>query len=204
MRRRPLIKYKQKHGDCLVPHRWTNNKKPFLGKWVERECKLYKQGFLLKDRQIRLVQIKTLTWKLRSGGSGFDNDTQWNSTYYRLLTFREEHGQCDVPRGYEKDKQLSGWVKMQRSLQVEGIVLEDRKQQLEEIGCTWSFEEQFFKQWRQHYEQLKCFKETNGNLQILCADKKLAHWAYLQRVQFANGRLEVGRKALGDDIGSQW
>jgi hypothetical protein len=51
-----------------------------------------------------------------------------------------------------------------------GILREDRKQRLDEISFTWSFEEQYFEQWREQYELLKCVKESNREL-ALSADE---------------------------------
>jgi hypothetical protein len=78
---------------------------------------------------------------------------------------------------------------------------QDRKQQLDEIGFTWNFDDIFFEQWREQYEQLKSLKETNGNLIVPTDNKSLQDWVHRQRVQFANGRMNRERKALLEEIG---
>jgi hypothetical protein len=42
------------------------------------------------------------------------NDEQWEEMYQRLVRYKEEHGECLVPRKYEADPKLSSWVETQR------------------------------------------------------------------------------------------
>lgn len=42
------------------------------------------------------------------------NDEQWEEMYQRLVRYKEEHGECLVPRKYEADPKLSTWVETQR------------------------------------------------------------------------------------------
>lgn len=42
------------------------------------------------------------------------NDQQWEEMYQRLVQFKQEHGDCLVPRKYERDPKLSTWVETQR------------------------------------------------------------------------------------------
>jgi hypothetical protein len=153
---------------------------------------------------MKLEQVD-FTWKICHGVSIF-NDDQWNRNYDTLLAFRREHGHCDVPHFYKEDESFGNWVARQRQYQVYGTLRKDRKQRLDEIGFTWSFEEQFFEQWTEHYEQLKCLQEINGHLRILSdnANAYLTRWVHFQRILFANGRLEITRKALLDEIGFSW
>jgi hypothetical protein len=55
------------------------------------------------------------------------------------------------------------------------------------------------------FEQLKSFEETQGSL-MLPGDEKdsLWQWAKEQRVQVANGMVEVERKVLLDALCVQW
>lgn len=47
-------------------------------------------------------------------GAGRLNDQQWEEMYQRLVRYKEEHGDCLVPRKYERDAKLSTWVETQR------------------------------------------------------------------------------------------
>eukprot|EP00529_Nitzschia_sp_RCC80_P008070 CAMPEP_0113486452 /NCGR_PEP_ID=MMETSP0014_2-20120614/25004_1 /TAXON_ID=2857 /ORGANISM="Nitzschia sp." /LENGTH=1315 /DNA_ID=CAMNT_0000380125 /DNA_START=307 /DNA_END=4254 /DNA_ORIENTATION=+ /assembly_acc=CAM_ASM_000159 len=44
------------------------------------------------------------------------NETQWDDMYQRLVQYKKEHGDCLVPRKYEKDPKLAVWCEVQRSL----------------------------------------------------------------------------------------
>jgi hypothetical protein len=197
-----LIEYKQEHGDCRVPFDCKKGGKPWLGHWVRTQRQLYRKGLLLEDRQVQLEELHFI-WKLRDGKQLFD-DVTWNFRLEMLMAFKEEHGHCEVTEKYKKDVSFYSWVSTQRSLQAKGFLRQDRKQQLDEIGFTWNFEDVFFEQWREQYEQLKSLKEANGNLSAPDENVNLTQWVYLQRMQFANGRLDAQRAALLDEIGFRW
>lgn len=42
------------------------------------------------------------------------NDQQWEEMYQRLVRYKEENGDCLVPRKYDRDPKLSTWVETQR------------------------------------------------------------------------------------------
>jgi hypothetical protein len=44
------------------------------------------------------------------------NEAQWEDMYQRLLKYKEQHGNCLVPRKYEQDPKLATWVETQRVL----------------------------------------------------------------------------------------
>ncbi|KAL7523091.1 hypothetical protein ACHAXR_000020, partial [Thalassiosira sp. AJA248-18] len=50
-----LVRYKQKHGDCMVPNLYSED--PKLGRWVNTQRVAAKAGELPDDRKERLVNI---------------------------------------------------------------------------------------------------------------------------------------------------
>lgn len=42
------------------------------------------------------------------------NDAKWDKMYQRLITYKETHGNCLVPKGYPMDPKLANWVETQR------------------------------------------------------------------------------------------
>lgn len=68
---------------------------------------------------------------------------QWKIMYEKLQAFHKEHGHTNV--GYSKinpnvpkeRKQLAMWVAGQRSQEQKGLLLEDRKAQLDALGFVW-------------------------------------------------------------------
>jgi hypothetical protein len=47
-----LIKYKEQHGDCLVPVRYTDDsKKPALGRWVNKQRIRHRKNHMISKRK---------------------------------------------------------------------------------------------------------------------------------------------------------
>ena len=66
-----LVEYKEKHGDCLVPQRFSEN--PQLGTWVNtqrRHYKLYIEGKKSCMTEERLNKLREVgfSWSTSSGG----------------------------------------------------------------------------------------------------------------------------------------
>ena len=98
-----LVQYKAKN-DGDVPQRQGQ-----LRKWVQKQRTNYRKGKLSQDRIDRLNGIDFEWTPLRKGGAGErlgqrqrKLDEQWNARFEGLLSYRSEHGDCDVP-------QRQGW-----------------------------------------------------------------------------------------------
>ncbi|KAL7540419.1 hypothetical protein ACHAXR_012737 [Thalassiosira sp. AJA248-18] len=121
--------YKQNHGDCLVPQRYSED--PRLGRWVNTQRSLYKAGELSDDREERLVNI----------GFNFDPyGSIWNENFAALKLYKQNHGNCLVPRRYSEDPRLGRWVKTQRALYKAGELSDDREERLVNIGFSFGGE----------------------------------------------------------------
>ena len=132
-----LQEYKRIHGDCRVPQCWEEDLS--LGNWVIKQRVLYGKGRLPEDRRVKLDQMD-FTWRLlESSGSAEHDDLKWNRRYKMLRGFLEEYGHCDVPLSYEKDRSFGEWVARQRHSQEIGILRQDRKEILDDLGFMESF-----------------------------------------------------------------
>jgi len=60
-----------------------------------------------KDRIVALEEIG-FQWSI------YDSNHWWKR-YFELKAFREQHGHCNVPHLYEKNKLLGSWVNTQRT-----------------------------------------------------------------------------------------
>ena len=58
-------------------------------------------------------------------------DEQWNAALKKLLSYRAEHGDCDV--SFRQGK-LGMWVSKQRKVYRAGSLAQDRIDQLDSIG----------------------------------------------------------------------
>lgn len=197
-----LKEFREEHGNCRVPQRWDEN--PALGRWVARQRILYRQGLLPEDRQMQLDRLD-FTWNVRkSKKKDYSKETeQWNRSYELLCSFHQEHGHCDVPTTRSYDLSLGNWVADQRKYHKNGILKEDRKKYLDQIGFKWSFENSREEQWLEKYNELKRFQQTNGHMR-LPTNTRLATWALRQRVQYAAGKLEPERKEFLDELDFRW
>ena len=135
---RELCEYKQVHGHCHVPHRYSAN--PALARWVKRQRYQFKlmmdgdRSTMTKDRAMALTMIG-FVWDSQNGC--------WNERYEELKQYRAIHGDCLVPSYYPQQPKLSVWVKCQRrqyKLLCEGQpshMTSERMRALELLGFQW-------------------------------------------------------------------
>jgi hypothetical protein len=136
---RELVKYRDVHGDCLVPHNWETSRR--LAQWVKRQryqFKLKNEGRhsnLTRERQIALESL------------GFVWDSHaavWEERLRELLEFGQEHGHCNVPSTFPANPQLSVWVKCQRRQYKlfrtgnRASMTADRMSKLTNLGFSWN------------------------------------------------------------------
>ncbi len=118
-----LVRFKEEHGHCNVPRGWSENLE--LGSWVTTQRYNYRRGKLSPDRVERLE------------ARGFEWDpiaALWEERFSELVRFKEEHGHCDVPMGWSENAALGKWVGHQRTRAKKGIMTDEQRRRLEEIG----------------------------------------------------------------------
>jgi len=123
-----LVTYKQAHGNCDVPTEWTQNQR--LANWVSMQRQTKKRD-ALPEAQIKLLDEIGFNWRA-------DHDRQsWEVRYAELLTFKEEHGHCDVSVRNPDNPSLGLWVANQRSNKKRGKLTLEQVQLLDEVGFSW-------------------------------------------------------------------
>jgi len=125
-----LVAYKMEHKDTNVPTKYI--KDPQLGRWVHTQRTAYKKKKMMEVRKRHLVSIG-FVWNTLSQGS-----VTWEETYQRLVAFKKEHKDTNVPRTYEKDPKLGAWVNTQRTAYKGNKMTEERKRLLLSIGFVWN------------------------------------------------------------------
>eukprot|EP00571_Detonula_confervacea_P016717 CAMPEP_0172312868 /NCGR_PEP_ID=MMETSP1058-20130122/18700_1 /TAXON_ID=83371 /ORGANISM="Detonula confervacea, Strain CCMP 353" /LENGTH=299 /DNA_ID=CAMNT_0013026423 /DNA_START=187 /DNA_END=1086 /DNA_ORIENTATION=- len=93
-----------------VPEEFNANQEELvkLDKWLGTQRRLYRKlqnGESTTFQPHRMVALKRLGVFVG----------KWEEAYKRLLTFKEEHGHCNVPTRSYHDKKLGLWVGFQRS-----------------------------------------------------------------------------------------
>ena len=104
-----LIKYKEKHGDCLVPSRYTYD--PPLGKWVHLQRELYNKGQLRPDREAHLDAVG-FRWTIRGPTKGdrrYD-DNEWMKYFKMAAIVQQQKRVCYIEHLYQIDKHLGKWA----------------------------------------------------------------------------------------------
>ncbi len=122
--RHALCQYREKHGDCNITRGCPENRK--LALWVSKQRQTRKSGRMSVER-IRELDEMGFLWNFR--------DTKWNEMFAALRDFKQQHGHCNVPRGYSLNPQLGQWVKKQRSRH--GTLSQKRIRKLDELGFSW-------------------------------------------------------------------
>lgn len=136
-----LKKYKEKHGNCLVPQKYPPN--PSLGIWVNKQRMEYK---LLLDNEKssmspdRLESLQSIgfVWAKRKG------QATWDAKYKQLLEYKAKNGDCLIPTKYAKNPALGRWVSTQREhyrMWKQGDprskMTVEKAKLLDEIGFVW-------------------------------------------------------------------
>lgn len=224
-----LCRYKEEHGDALVPT--TGEPHSFLGSWVARQRHLYKVG-RLEEHRIRALNEIGFVWEVQN--------SSWDMYYAQLLEFFREHGHTRVPRSAGP---LWSWTDRQRvalkrlttellnnneisSDDIEENFLEEGNlKKLLEIGLgsddddtldnddrakrlmDLTFEVAVHdEKWMKWFRELCAFKDKYGHFSVPGTRnyRALSNWVRHQRYSYRQKMLPENRVALLNEIGFAW
>jgi hypothetical protein len=170
-----LIAYQHQYGDCNVPTRWEANRP--LGKWVDKQRRLFKKSQLPQDRVDKLNDIG-FAWSLghvKNLGPSSADEANWSVRFNELKEFKQQTGHCNYPT---KNGKLGRWVKTQREKYSANVLSEERIIKLESIGFVWSLVDG--DRWEVHYQELVNYKAQHGDCKVpQCTNpeyKQLGKW----------------------------
>jgi hypothetical protein len=203
-----LIAYKAEHGDCNVPQGWAED--PSLGTWVAKQ-RNYKRKLDRGDPNpkmtaARIAKLEALgfAWRLSRGGS---HGSVWEAWLAKLIAYKAEHGDCNVPQGWAEDPSLGTWVSNQRANKKKLAASIDRGDpnpkmtaariaKLEALGFAWHaarlardlqhVAEAASARWEAQLAKLTAYKAEHGDCNVpgrWAEDPGLGEWVKNQRTR---------------------
>jgi Helicase associated domain len=156
-------------------------------------------------------------------------DLQWNDMFQRLCRYREQYGDCLVPRSFPADKALGQWCGNQRMLRKRQTLQEDRLRKLEDVGFSFVADERYMwsggrnkkhlnDHWAGMYGALLEYHKQHGHAVVpkgyavvvqegttgTTTTVPLGRWVCRQRTSLSQGTLPAERKEQLDAVGFVW
>jgi len=188
-----LLAYRQEHSNCNVPQAYKPN--PTLGIWVRTLRRTHKAGKLASDHKERLESI-SFDWNLF--------DSYWEQKFQELIAYRQEHGNCNVPRAYNPNPALGKWVTTLRGIHQDGKLASERKEQLESISFDW---DPVNSSWEEKFQELLVYRQEHGDCNVIRGYKSnpaLGLWVNHIRQNYKADKLASDRKERLESIGFVW
>ena len=198
-------KYRDDHGDLLVPVRYRDKNDFALGEWIVYNRQRYLGGNLTQNRIERLEAIG-MVWST-------SNDL-WEQNYAAATQYYLEHGDLEVPIKYETPSGfgLGVWLGAQRAAHKAGELPQEQLERLDALGMDWTNRND--RKWMSLYDVAAAYYHEHGNLNVpseyVTPDGVLlGKWVARQRYAYLNpdrssARVTPERKALLDKLGMVW
>lgn len=177
-----LLRFKSAEGHCDVPRDWSEN--PRLARWVAKQREGKRTVGLSKDRAARLNDV----------GFAWDpTEAAWEEMFAALVSYRNVHGHCQVPRDWPESPQLPTWVVYQRQAKNKRKLSKERIVRLNEIGFVWDALET---SWEKMFAALLEYRKAYGHCDIpvrFPENLQLGTWVGVQRRAKRKGELSQKR-----------
>ena len=126
----------------------------------------------------------------------------WEFWYGLMQVYKEQHGDCRVPKGHKLNGfNLGTWVMHQRRKKDQMSL--ERRQRLDDLGFVWDIHSQ---QWEEGFAALEVYKEQYGHCRVHAKHKlndfNLGQWVSVQRKKV--NRMPPERKQRLDNLGFVW
>lgn len=194
---RQLQAYKDRHGHCLVPVRYIENRT--LGHWVATQRRLEAEQKLPAEKQRQLDGLG-FAWSRQTLPQLHRRyNWQWQAHFEKLRAYQLAHGTCQV--SLKIDPELQRWTRWQRKLFQEGRLQPHRRQQLDAIHFPWNIQESY---WLKMYQALADFQRRLGHTRVPNpkTNNKLAAWVCRQKKNKA--QLTAWQVELLEALGFDW
>ena len=128
----------------------------------------------------------------------------WDGMYKKLVEYKEEFGDCNIPRKNKKNSPLNDWVRHQRIKYNNNKLTKNQIILLDKIDFVWN---SYDAQWENQYNKLIAFYEENRNSNVPTCfkqDKSLAMWVRTQRKAYINGLISNDKISRLEKIEFSW
>lgn len=198
-----VVAFKATHGHCDIPLRYPEN--PKLGRFVNAMRTGRNNGRLAADRIAKLTGVGFVWSSSRRSAVGEDGINEaWRARFEELRTYKDSHGDCNVPARWPGNPQLGAWVSMQREMKKREALQSRRVELLEGLGFAWRA---IGEPWEVRYAELLKFKATHGHCDVPVRNLEnpsLGIWVVNQRSNKKRGKLTSQRQQLLDNAGFIW
>lgn len=181
------------YGHCNVSQSDEFNKA--LGNWVVKQRQAYKKGILSEDRILQLDQLE-FQWSV--------TEESWLRMFESFKDYKKRHGNTDVIKDRNFNKNLATWVTAQRRAYSKKQLSKEKIARLKSIGFEWDIIE---KAWNKQFNELKNYKKIFHHCNVPArwkANKKLANWVHGQRQKFKVNKLSPDKVKALENIGFEW
>jgi len=181
-----LYRYKLKHGKDAYPLKPEDEG---LYTWVAFQ-RQEKKNESLSGRRVKLLKGIGFEWVLTRGAKKGGEAKSWVTNYEKLVQYKKEHGDCNIPRTYQKDRKLANWIWIQRQKKrgksAYSPLTEDQLKSLNKIGFVWDSRKE---KWERNYNELKKHFKKHGHVKFYPGDNLYGFIAY-HRELARYGRLD--------------
>lgn len=216
-----LIKYKQEHGDTLVPVIYICNDGFHLGTWVKnlrrrRTGNLKKGELLLTEQEISALNEIGMVWNVA--------ESRWESGFEHAKRYYQVNKHLNAPYNYvdpEDGFKLGMWLSNQRHAKIS----QEHEQILNNTFPNWKnakctdakcknmpteiIGDLRIIRWSEGYKEAKKYFELCNNLvvsdeYVTKSGFPLGAWLHQRRLEHANHKLSASKKSLLDELGMIW
>jgi Helicase associated domain len=202
-----LVEFTRTYGHTLVPNLFVNGKPECLGRWVRAQRTSYLQNTLPAYRKELLEELGFIWMVLARGHSSGSRSMchlSWKEMYARLLSYRQDHGDCRVPSDYSQDEQLAHWVEELRSGLKTGSIHPARIERLDAIGFLTT-KENYATHWNEQFENLVSYQnQHNSTVVTHTSAGRLLRWTIAQRYLYRRRLLWKEQEERLQSIGFDW
>jgi len=126
----------------------------------------------------------------------------WDEQYGKLLSYKRDHGNCNVPKGWKADPALGDWCAGQRVLRKQGKLHADRIKRLNSLDFEWSPRDVI---WDQMFDALAAYQRDYRSLNAPKNwNPKLHNWCEKQKSLFHDNKLTIERIKWLEHLGFDW